>query len=55
MGVVVVVVVTRWCVEAVPHIPIFPKMTPNVTNIRLIARAAKEGGAAGVYAIKMLA
>jgi dihydropyrimidine dehydrogenase (NADP+) len=47
--------ITRWCVEAVPHIPIFPKMTPNVTNIRLIARAARDGGAAGVCAINTVA
>lgn len=31
-------------------IPFFPKMTPNVTNIVDIARAAKEGGADGVTA-----
>ncbi|VDO75428.1 unnamed protein product [Heligmosomoides polygyrus] len=31
-------------------IPFFPKMTPNITDIRAIARAAKEGGADGVTA-----
>ena len=32
-------------------IPFFAKLTPNVTNIVVIARAAKEGGADGVTAI----
>ena len=32
-------------------IPFFAKMTPNVTEIVEIARAAKEGGADGVTAI----
>ena len=36
--------------EAV-KIPFFAKMTPNVTEIVDIARAAKEGGADGVTAI----
>eukprot|EP00658_Telonema_sp_P-2_P052783 TRINITY_DN4106_c0_g2_i2.p1 TRINITY_DN4106_c0_g2~~TRINITY_DN4106_c0_g2_i2.p1 ORF type:complete len:858 (-),score=253.18 TRINITY_DN4106_c0_g2_i2:120-2693(-) len=47
--------ITRWVVEAVPDIPVFPKMTPNVTNIRLIAKAAHDGGAAGVAAINTVA
>lgn len=37
-------------VKATVKIPFFPKMTPNITDIRLIARAAKEGGAWGVTA-----
>jgi dihydropyrimidine dehydrogenase (NADP+) len=32
------------------QIPFFPKMTPNITDVRKIARAAKEGGADGVTA-----
>ncbi|ETN76208.1 hypothetical protein NECAME_11850 [Necator americanus] len=32
------------------QIPFFPKMTPNVTDIRAIADAAKDGGASGVTA-----
>ncbi|KAE9412561.1 hypothetical protein Angca_006277, partial [Angiostrongylus cantonensis] len=32
------------------QIPFFPKMTPNITDIRTIARAAKSGGASGVTA-----
>ena len=38
-------------VSGVVSIPVFAKMTPNVTNIVVIATAAKEGGAAGVTAI----
>lgn len=32
------------------QIPFFPKMTPNITDIRAIAAAAKDGGASGVTA-----
>ena len=38
-------------VREVTTIPFFAKLTPNVTNIVVIARAAKEGGADGVTAI----
>ena len=38
-------------VRAAIKIPFFAKLTPNVTNIVVIARAAKEGGADGVTAI----
>eukprot|EP00088_Acartia_fossae_P032309 TRINITY_DN3308_c0_g1_i6.p1 TRINITY_DN3308_c0_g1~~TRINITY_DN3308_c0_g1_i6.p1 ORF type:complete len:1069 (-),score=295.18 TRINITY_DN3308_c0_g1_i6:247-3453(-) len=38
-------------VREVCTIPFFAKMTPNVTNIVSIAKAAKEGGADGVTAI----
>eukprot|EP01012_Entosiphon_sulcatum_P020608 TRINITY_DN2551_c0_g1_i1.p1 TRINITY_DN2551_c0_g1~~TRINITY_DN2551_c0_g1_i1.p1 ORF type:complete len:1033 (+),score=162.44 TRINITY_DN2551_c0_g1_i1:22-3099(+) len=38
-------------VKEVAKIPFFAKLTPNVTDIRLIATAAKEGGADGVTAI----
>jgi len=38
-------------VKEVSNIPVFAKLTPNVTNIVQIARAAQEGGADGVTAI----
>ena len=38
-------------VKSVATIPVFAKMTPNVTDIVSIARAAKEGGADGVTVI----
>eukprot|EP00698_Gefionella_okellyi_P015562 TRINITY_DN4394_c0_g2_i1.p1 TRINITY_DN4394_c0_g2~~TRINITY_DN4394_c0_g2_i1.p1 ORF type:complete len:1025 (+),score=213.34 TRINITY_DN4394_c0_g2_i1:328-3402(+) len=38
-------------VKAVATVPFFAKLTPNVTDIREIARAAYEGGATGVTAI----
>jgi dihydropyrimidine dehydrogenase (NADP+) len=47
--------ITRWVVDVVPDMPIFPKMTPNVTNIRTIAGGAYAGGAAGVTAINTVA
>ena len=41
----------RWVREACgPVYPFFAKLTPNVTNIVDIARAAKDGGASGVTA-----
>jgi len=46
---------TRWivqrCREACPAIPIIAKLTPNVTDIVAIARAAAEGGADAVSAV----
>lgn len=42
--------IASWVSKAV-KIPVFIKCTPNVTDIKLIARAAKEGGATGVTAI----
>ena len=45
--------VTRWVVEAV-DVPVWAKMTPNITDIRLPAAAAKRGGAAGVSAINTI-
>jgi len=42
--------ICTWVREAI-KIPFFAKLTPNVTNIVVIARAAKEGGADGVTAI----
>ncbi|XP_067234865.1 dihydropyrimidine dehydrogenase [NADP(+)] isoform X6 [Chanodichthys erythropterus] len=41
--------ICRWVRQAV-HIPFFAKLTPNVTNIVDIAKAAQEGGADGVTA-----
>uniref|UniRef100_A0A7M5XK40 Dihydropyrimidine dehydrogenase [NADP(+)] n=1 Tax=Clytia hemisphaerica TaxID=252671 RepID=A0A7M5XK40_9CNID len=41
--------ICKW-VREVATIPFFAKLTPNVTNIVDIARAAKEGGADGVTA-----
>ncbi|XP_036308441.1 dihydropyrimidine dehydrogenase [NADP(+)] [Pipistrellus kuhlii] len=41
--------ICRWVRQAI-RIPFFAKLTPNVTDIVSIARAAKEGGADGVTA-----
>lgn len=41
--------ICKW-VRAVIKIPFFAKMTPNITNIVDIARAAQQGGADGVTA-----
>jgi len=41
--------VTKWVVQAV-KIPVFVKMTPNITEILLIAEGAFDGGAHGVTA-----
>jgi len=42
--------ICKWVREASP-IPFFAKLTPNVTDIRNIAKAAHDGGADGVTAI----
>jgi dihydroorotate dehydrogenase subfamily 1 len=42
--------VTRWVVEAV-QIPVWAKMTPNITDITKPARSAVSGGASGISAI----
>jgi len=42
--------ICKW-VKEVSRIPVFAKLTPNVTNIVKIARAAQDGGADGVTAI----
>ena len=42
--------ICRW-VRAAVKIPFFAKLTPNITDIVEIARAAKEGGADGITAI----
>lgn len=41
--------ICRWVRSAI-KIPFFAKMTPNITDIVVIAKAAKEGGADGVTA-----
>jgi len=46
--------VTRWVVEVAGGKPVWAKMTPNVTDIRAPARAAKAGGATGVSAINTI-
>ena len=45
--------VVRWCVEATDK-PVWAKMTPNITDITLPARAAIAGGAHGVAAINTI-
>lgn len=42
--------ISKWVREAV-KVPIFIKLTPNITNITEIAEAAYKGGASGVSAI----
>lgn len=42
--------ITRWVKEAV-NVPVIVKLTPNVTDITVIAKAAKNGGADGLAAI----
>lgn len=42
--------ITSW-VKAKSSIPVFTKLTPNITDIRSIAKAAQKGGADGVTAI----
>jgi dihydropyrimidine dehydrogenase (NAD+) subunit PreA len=42
--------VTRWC-KSMTRMPVFVKLTPNVTNILAPARAAKAGGADAVSLI----
>jgi dihydropyrimidine dehydrogenase (NAD+) subunit PreA len=45
--------VTAWVVE-VTRIPVLVKLTPNVTSIRHMARAAAKGGAAGISLINTI-
>jgi dihydroorotate dehydrogenase subfamily 1 len=45
--------VTRWVTE-VATIPVWAKMTPNITNIREPAQAAVAGGAVGISAINTI-
>jgi dihydropyrimidine dehydrogenase (NAD+) subunit PreA len=45
--------ITAWVKEKA-HTPVLVKLTPNITDIRTIARAAKRGGADGLSAINTL-
>ncbi len=45
--------VTRWC-KAHTRMPVFVKLTPNITDIRGPARAAKAGGADAVSLINTI-
>ena len=45
--------VVRWC-KAATRMPVFAKLTPNVTNILAPARAAKAGGADAVSLINTI-
>ena len=43
--------IIRKCRDACPNIPLIAKLTPNVTDITLIARAAADAGADAVSAV----
>ena len=45
--------VTRWC-KAATRLPVIVKLTPNITDIRYPARAARQGGADAVSLINTL-
>ena len=45
--------ITEWVKEAAAT-PVLVKLTPNITDIRVIARAAKRGGADGLTAINTI-
>jgi len=45
--------VTRWC-KTHTHLPVMIKLTPNITDIRLPARAARAGGADAISLINTL-
>lgn len=45
--------ITRWC-KTNTSLPILVKLTPNVTDIRITARAAKRGGADGLSLINTI-
>jgi len=46
--------VTKWVTDAV-KIPVMAKMTPNVTDITLLAKACEDNGAAAISAINTVA
>ena len=46
--------VTHWAVEAAKHVPVYIKLSPSVTDIASIARAAESGGGRAVCAIDSL-
>jgi dihydroorotate dehydrogenase (NAD+) catalytic subunit len=43
--------IVRRCRDACPELPLIAKLTPNVTDITLIAKAAADGGADAVSAV----
>lgn len=43
--------IVRWVKTVAGDVPVFPKLTPNITEIAEIAMAAERGGADGVTAI----
>ncbi len=43
--------IVRRCRDVCPDLPLIAKLTPNVTDIRTIARAAADGGADAVSAV----
>src|SRR5690349_9852832 len=45
--------ITEW-VKEVARTPVLIKLTPNITDIRMVARAAKRGGADGLSAINTI-
>ena len=45
--------VARWC-KAATRMPVIVKLTPNITDIRYPARAAKKGGADAVSLINTI-
>jgi len=45
--------ITEWCKEAAT-IPVMVKLTPNITDVRAIARAARQGGADAISLINTI-
>ncbi|MGK5084681.1 NAD-dependent dihydropyrimidine dehydrogenase subunit PreA [Bdellovibrionota bacterium FG-1] len=45
--------VTRWC-KANTRLPVFVKLTPNISDVRVPARAAKAGGADAISLINTI-
>ena len=45
--------ITEWVKEAA-HVPVLVKLTPNISDIRYVARAAKKGGADGLSLINTI-
>ncbi|MBL7671368.1 MAG: NAD-dependent dihydropyrimidine dehydrogenase subunit PreA [Bdellovibrionaceae bacterium] len=45
--------ITRWC-KTHTRLPVFVKLTPNVSDIRTASRAAKAGGADGISLINTI-
>jgi len=50
----VVKMVTKWCKDAADDVPVWAKMTPNITDICDPAGAALEAGADGLVAINTI-